>query len=285
MRLLNGLILLLFIVSFSFAADAGLESLVGTERAFAKLASQHGERDAFLYYLGDDAVIFRPAPVPARSWYEARQPSPGLLTWDPSMADCSCDLGYTTGPWEYREKEGAPPIAFGAFLSLWKRQSDGSWKLMLDAGTEYPKPDTSPASFSVADAKAHSSESSDVSKERVALAEADRRLERASSARGFTEALSEVLIESDESRLIRDQMQPLLGKDSILEYLNRNPTKLKWDARRVELSSCGNFGYTYGTLEIPGSPKPTQGVFVRIWRKVEGHWKVIVDYLSMIRAA
>src|SRR5436305_2394785 len=53
------------------------------------------------------------------------------------------DMGYTTGPWEYRPKSMEDkPVAFGYFVTIWKRQSDGTWKAFLDLGTQNPEPQT-----------------------------------------------------------------------------------------------------------------------------------------------
>lgn len=282
MNVLKGLVLSLFLVSSAVAADAGLESLVKTERAFAKMAGEKGTREAFLTYLAEDSVIFDPTPIPARPSYQNRQPSPALLSWDPSMADCSCDMGYTTGPWEWSPKAGEAPAAYGNFLSVWKRQKDGTWKVILDAGVENPKPDSPITPFSTAGRRLQQAGEFDVAKETAALLDADRRLSQISSTQGHAEALANVLIDSDDARLLHDQRQPLTGKDAILKYLKQTPVKLKWDTPKVGLSSCGDFGYTYGMLDFLGSSKPTQGVFMRIWRKVGNQWKVVVESLSPV---
>lgn len=279
MKLLKGLILCVVLVSSAIAADAGLEPLVSAERAFAKMAVETGTRDAFLYYLAEDSVIFNPTPIPARPFYEGSPPSSALLSWDPAMADCSCDLGYTTGPWEYSGKAGQAPVAFGNYLSVWKQQKDGVWKLVLDVGLDNPKPEQPAAPFS-ADTKSSSSAHFDIAKEKAALLDADRRLAQIASTRGLAEALDGSLIESADARLLRNQIQPLTGRDAILKYLKQTPIKLKWDAPKMGLSSCGDFGYTYGILAVLGPQKTTQGVFVRVWRKVGKQWKVVVDSLS-----
>lgn len=283
MKLLPGLILCVFLCSSVIAADAGLVSLVNTERAFAKMASEKGTREAFLYYLAEDSVIFNPTPIPARPFYESRPASPSLLSWDPSMADCSCDLGFTTGPWEYSTKAGEAPVAFGNFLSLWRKQKDGNWKLVLDAGTENPKPDNPPASFSATESKNPAPAHFNVAKEKTAVLAADRRLSEIASTRGLGEGLNDVLLDSADARFLRDRLQPITGRDAILKYLKQTPAKLKWDEPKVELSSCGDFGYTYGNTEILGTQKTTNGVFVRIWRKVGKEWKVEVDQVSPVQ--
>jgi hypothetical protein len=105
-------------------SNDSLRSLVEAERSFAKTSMEKGIRDAFLTYLADDAIIFRPKPVMAKPFYAQRPNIPGSLNWKPVYADIasSGDFGYTTGPFEYRghpEKEQAD--GYGFFVSVWKK--------------------------------------------------------------------------------------------------------------------------------------------------------------------
>src|SRR5262245_51009985 len=89
------------------AAGADLDSLVAAERAFARASKDKGIREAFLEYLADDSIVFRPRAVSGRKWYQDRPESGGHLSWEPAFAEISRggDLGYTTGPWSFRAKD------------------------------------------------------------------------------------------------------------------------------------------------------------------------------------
>ena len=62
------------------------------------------------------------------------------LIWKPVGADVSGDLGYTYGTYEFRskDKEGKLHTEYGKYTSIWKRQKDGSWKVVLDMGNASP---------------------------------------------------------------------------------------------------------------------------------------------------
>src|SRR3954449_2738641 len=122
-------------------------ALVQMERDFARTAATKGTRDAFLEFLADDGVLFQPGPVNGKKFWTERQPRKGLLSWEPVFADISRagDLGYTTGPWEFRANgPDDQPVAFGQYFTIWKKQADGGWKAVLDRGvaTEkaFPRP-------------------------------------------------------------------------------------------------------------------------------------------------
>lgn len=58
------------------------------------------------------------------------------LTWHANKAGIarSRDLGYTSGVYEmtFKDASGKLKMDTGKFLTLWKRQADGSWKMLYD---------------------------------------------------------------------------------------------------------------------------------------------------------
>lgn len=66
------------------------------------------------------------------------------LTWDPDMAFASAagDLGYTLGTWQatHYNAEGRGSVATGKYVTIWRKQTDGKWKVVFDGGN----PDSSP---------------------------------------------------------------------------------------------------------------------------------------------
>src|SRR5882672_702136 len=117
-------------------------ALVEMEHALAKAAATKGTRDAFLEFLADDGIIFQPGPVNGKKFWTERPSRKGLLSWEPIFADVSRagDLGYTTGPWEFRlNGPDDQPVAFGQYFTIWKKQRDGSWKAVLDRGVSSEK--------------------------------------------------------------------------------------------------------------------------------------------------
>jgi ketosteroid isomerase-like protein len=66
-----------------------------------------------------------------------------ILAWRPTTADVSNDgtLGYTIGTYNYhvRGRDSAATASTGHYLTVWRRQADGSWKVLADIGTQHPK--------------------------------------------------------------------------------------------------------------------------------------------------
>jgi ketosteroid isomerase-like protein len=138
--------------SRSSAADpapATADTLRKLEVEFMKTAAARGSQGYMSYY-ADDAVEL-PNGADAIQGKENISKTMGFLdnkdnqlTWTPVYADISAsgDLGYTYGTFEFRskDKDGKPTIGHGKYTSIWKRQKDGSWKVVLDMGNDSPDP-------------------------------------------------------------------------------------------------------------------------------------------------
>ena len=49
----------------------------------------------------------------------------------------NCSAFVATGSYT---KDGKPVIEYGKYTSIWKKQADGSWKVVLDMGNASPAP-------------------------------------------------------------------------------------------------------------------------------------------------
>jgi len=124
--------------------------LAKMEHDFCTLASEQGVPAAFAHFAAPDAAFFDVDPREHRGQEAVRLrladfPPQAKLTWAPLQIDvaASGDLGYTWGRYEFRSPgaDGRERVGGGFYLTIWKRQPDGSWKFAIDAGTpDQPKP-------------------------------------------------------------------------------------------------------------------------------------------------
>jgi ketosteroid isomerase-like protein len=269
---------------------AALAPVVEAEHAFAQHSIDHGMKPAFLAYAAPEGVIVnRQGPVNAIEIWSKRDPAPaGLLTWWPTYADVSRagDLGWTTGPYEFREKPtDEKPADTGHFFTVWRRQPDGSWKWVLDLGIRHPAPAvaetvlTYPASLRK-NARPAAPPAAGVEAARQSLAEAERALSEASASGGFRAAL---LARADESlRLYRQGTYPVVGKSSVEKAVKVLGEFITWKPLKADVAASGDLGYAYGSYELrtnKSDEKPAElGHFARVWKRDPGGpWRVVFN--------
>ncbi len=104
---------------------------------------------AFVQWFADDAVTLsngRP-PVTGKSGIAANahwKPGEYTLQWLPMGAqmDLSGDMGFTWGHYDATTnlQDGSSPVRqSGRYITIWKKQADGKWKVALDASADEPK--------------------------------------------------------------------------------------------------------------------------------------------------
>jgi ketosteroid isomerase-like protein len=125
------------------------------EDAFCAMAKEQGLLAAFQHFAAPDVAFIDTDPRkfrgPAAVQERIGPDQPGAaLTWSAYYTDISDDgtLGYNYGRYESRRtgKDGKEVVRGGWFLTIWKRQPDGSWKYVMDNGApDRPAPPVSPA--------------------------------------------------------------------------------------------------------------------------------------------
>lgn len=270
-----------------------LESMVATELAFAKTAKEQGTRQAFSAFIADDGILFRPGPVKGKEWL-AKNPAPvsdkhPWLSWYPAVADIALagDMGYTTGPWEFRpDINDAKAVAFGNFLTVWKKQADGSWKFAIDLGISGPQPNEAiaawqPTNNSKRETKAAHAE---LETEQAVLRARDRQFSSVSAVRDPQTAFESFA--SPDVRVFRDEKLPFIGKAAGLTALPATTSTWTWEPTFADVSHSGDLGYTYGTYRIASKDTPSKNVesgnYYRIWKKQAGKWLVVADLTNPV---
>ena len=116
--------------------------LMQADSAFAALSVTSGAKTAFLSYAADEAISFGGGPqiTEGRDAIGAGFdgfPAGAVLEWWPVAAKIarSGDLGCTVG-----EASISSLHHYSKYLTIWRRQGDGSWKFVADGGNTRPAP-------------------------------------------------------------------------------------------------------------------------------------------------
>lgn len=111
------------------AADAPKTAL-DAELAFDQAAVRDGQWTAFRTFAAPDAIMFVPQPVNAQAWLKDRKDPPKSVRWQATASYVSCDGATTVNTGNWQRADGS----VGYFTTVWQRQSDGSWRWVLDSG-------------------------------------------------------------------------------------------------------------------------------------------------------
>jgi ketosteroid isomerase-like protein len=271
---------------------ANLVSLVTAEYAFAASSARLGTRDAFLTHLAEDSVLFRPRPVPGKAWLMSQPARPGLLTWYPAFATLALagDLGCTTGPWTFRpSKPDDDPIAHGYFVSLWRTQADGEWKVELDCGIDCAPPST-PALALAGSARVEplrpdtaiepdtdEARSYDLDLTRAALLAIEQALADEVDRAGVVAAFDQYV--ADDVRLYRPDVWPFIGRQAVQAGLRVQSGRHTWQPVESRASRSGDLGYVYGFAQLtPGDGSTSvEACYLRVWKQIGGVWRMLVE--------
>lgn len=127
----------------------GVEFLFHLEAQFAADTAKGGG-PAFASWFAPDAVTLAngKAPVIGHDAIAAGatwSPATYQLTWTPEGARMSPsgDMGFTWGHYNgaSKDREGNSTTTSGRYMTVWKKQPDGSWKVVLDASNDGPAED------------------------------------------------------------------------------------------------------------------------------------------------
>lgn len=270
---------------------AALAAMVDTERAFARRATVVGWKQAFLEYFAESAVGFDGETAgPAREQIrQAPDPAADLqLLWEPRYGGiaASGDMGWLTGPSTTinpARNSGAP--RYGNYASVWKRQADGGYKVVMDVGIGTPSEPPFAPGFTGAPQPAGRAGAGTRASAETSLRAADAVLTSAARA-GQAHAYRQRL--ADSARLHRQGVLPLVGKTAALAWLRTQPAYTGGETRFSEASASLDLGYTWGSYALAATPDPAgapgtaeKGFYARVWmRGRDGAWTVVLDVLQ-----
>lgn len=261
-------------------SNVGVRSLIAAERAFARHSERAGIKESFLANMGSDGLLFRPGPVNGLNWLNTHPAAKGYLSWDPEVAAISSsgELGFTTGPWEFRAAGPKDSVSgAGHYVTVWRRDSTGAWKMAVDIGTSHrwmAKPEDAVGSV--------------ISRANSLGAQAQQQLFARDSAvgRGAPQSASLLGAMADDARVHREGAVPALGIANVRQTFAGDDRPYHSKRLGGGISRAADLGYTYGEYELVASfTHPAQrGYYLRIWRVDDDAWRIILDLAQAARA-
>ena len=263
-----------------------LKSLIESERSFAKLSVEKGVQASFLTWFADDGINFQPQPTNLKESWGSRpvpkDPPPVVLNWAPIYGDISIsgDLGYSTGPFIIEDHSPQRrPTQHGLFFSIWKKQADDSWKVVVDLGVQLD------GQFASLDAEY---QPASAASPRNLLPHGDARAKMIEAEKSFWLASKTVSAEkawkdrlSSDARIYRPKETPVIGAEALQSWIKQQTGRITGQTLKSDLAASGDLGYTIGSYEL--HDQNIAGYYVRVWKlDRNARWRIAFDVTNIV---
>ena len=249
-------------------------SLAAAESAFAAHSVREDMRAAFLANFADDGVLVRDGWTNSNAWFANRPAPPIVLDWRPAYAETasSGELGLSTGPWKITSKtQPDAPAQYGQFVSVWRRDAGGRWKVAVDLGISH-------AGSVLWDRPVETAVARSAVRPTYDLRQAEERFAVEARAAGLRAAYGRS--GAANLRFYRTSYAPAIGKAAAMQSPAMTDDRLAWTVERVETARSGDFGYARGSYAAAADPAKPLGYFLRVWRVEAGEWRIVMDVVN-----
>lgn len=275
MKLLAALFLILYSTNIFAQKSVEIEKLIENERNFAKTAETKNTKQAFLDFLSDDSLMFTPDKVDGKTYWNARSVTSSSLVWYPVFADVSSNgaLGYTTGHAELRpEGKTGAKIFYSDFATIWRRQTDGSWKATLDVGISHDKLPSEDMKWS------SPKDAETIGENKSPAANSVNNFFDTATTKGLSKAYKTYA--ADYVRFLREGKLPIIGKNNALAEVGKDKVTF---GKNMTLQSAGDLGYVVTSYELKNGDKITEkGNIIQFWKLIGGKWQIVLDVVVPI---
>ena len=268
---------------FLFAQDPkqkeNLQQLIDTEKAFAQASINKGTKPAFLDFLSKESIVFdKSMPVNGLEYWQ-KNDFKGIITWQPIVAEIagSSDLGYTVGNYQFhKNKAEEKPSMFGSFVTLWKKQSNNSWKVAVDMGVSHDEVIANGTNIkeNYSMFKPYEFKNQMVLAERMVFMNDHFYWKNAKkSLNPFEPHLAQNV------RIYRKNLKPIIGKENAKIFLKKTYDKnLVYTGLKAISSNAGDLVCVYGVISGAGK----SGTYLRIYKQeAKDAWKIVVEMVDL----
>jgi ketosteroid isomerase-like protein len=245
------------------------QEVVKAELDFASTAKTKSMKTAFLQYMDSSAVVFERGEIHngMQFWNKSEENS-GKLLWQPSFfaISASNDLGFTTGPWEYRPSLEDSVAGSGQYTTVWAKNKNGEWKFLIDLGVSYK-----PTMFHQQTLKKFNL--STPAERTVDILSIENKFIRDVAERGIA-AYNDRLVENTWLNI--DRKQPIQTSLLVLTELATLPPGMIFTPVAGGVSAARDLAYVYGTIQYEKKKEN----YLRIWAHTEKGWRVLLQVIK-----
>ncbi|MFJ6024337.1 nuclear transport factor 2 family protein [Brevundimonas sp. NPDC092305] len=277
------------VTSPALAQTPNAAPVIAAERAFAADGARLGIAASFNTWAAPEAIVIGPQGVQrVPDAYPPGTPRPAdepLLEWWPTSAGISRsgELGFTTGGVQVAGRRS------GHYFTIWKEQTDGSWKWVYDGGSvasaaNVPGQESEPVILPpgpglIQVLRPGPTDTAPLASEGAmnAVRELEAELARAAVTDQRAAHLAQL---ADNGRLYVASQPPAIGRDAFAQALNAWPSTFRFGPTEGGgASTYGDLVWTYGKAVWTRDGQARQGYYVRLWQSQEAGWKIVLAQL------
>lgn len=271
---------ILTFVMFLPVAGQSVQAMYDAERAFGQAVTIKGFNPAFLDFMAEDAIIFRPEAVNGPEFLRTRdEKSAGALRRTVARADIATNgmLGYTTGQWTLTQKTKTIQVQkIGQYATVWQRRPDGKYKAILDIEIshepiEKKKKRYIPIVPHVRDMNVRGWSAADATM---------NFLKMSMTKKGLGGAYDKFA--SDDVRLLREGLPPIDGRGDAEEEMERY--KAVDFPPRVSQFESSDMAYSWNACSYADSGEGMEkGNCLHIWKLQDKKWRIVLGVFARVR--
>ncbi|MBJ6760599.1 DUF4440 domain-containing protein [Myxococcaceae bacterium JPH2] len=271
------------------------ERLHAADVAMSEASAKSGSAQGFASFLGDESVLLVEGQYALKGREAIRAhltahplEHGGTIRWTPMRWDVSADgqIGYSVGQAtvDLKGADGAAKQEHARYISAWKQQADGSWRVIATvrnpAKVALTPPEGFASSHTTASAAPRTLTSAAVLAEAFA---ADSAFSTLSTTEGMGHAFSTY---AAEDALLIAGATGLFGREAITKAygpLTKDKLDLRWEPVLGDAATSGDLAFTVGRAKVvePGADGKPETDFVKyltIWRRQpDGTWRYVTD--------
>ncbi|WP_428330666.1 hypothetical protein [Mucilaginibacter sp.] len=265
-------------------AHADVNTVVEAEKDFNKLVERKGIKGGFLSVADPEGIVFKPDAINITQFYNSIDRQAGSLKWVPNFARISVngDLAFTAGPYVYQNGKSDTDKVYGDYVSLWRLDSEGKLKLLMDLGVQHPEPEQEAITDfkNPADTAKQTAPSKDPFNGKKIILTTDELLNHSLSISTIA-TYKEFL--SLEGRYYFPGFEPMIGQEKIMKFVSNEGISITAETTNAGRSTSNDLAYTYGKARIKKGNVVSNYNYVRVWEIDATHkWNVLLEAFSAI---
>ncbi|MCA5004968.1 YybH family protein [Sphingobacterium bovistauri] len=254
--------------------------LITADRNAAIISKAQTPHAAFSSIIDKTSTFYVPSAVNAFNYLNNRPNIPDVMAWEPNFAlvSKSLEFGVTSGNMEF-QKVGAVK-RYGQYLTIWKRDKKGVWKVDLRAEVEnYGKQAAKDLTYQEPDDSWYLKHRSQVRlKQREDIISSTDQLFSTISKRDTEAAYREFM--ADEVRFYYPWQNEIEGKNNVVNFIKKQRIDIVTEPLKVGRTYSGEYAYSQGTATIHSKEKAVKFNYIRVWKLQDDfQWRVILEMM------